>query len=116
MFKPYAIVDESPDEITYEFKTIYLWILYAILAAGWLAFVRKNEMLGMAAGGCMVVYFITVSLPYRRLGAITRRAAMSGSVRYSGSKWSFKKPLRITVPRAVAGDSGAGGKDRVEGG
>lgn len=115
MFKPYAIVDESPDEVTYEFKTIYLWILYAILAAGWLAFVRKNEILGMAAGGCMVVYFITVSLPYRRLGAITRRAAMSGSVKYSGSKWSFKKPLRITVPRAVAGEGGSGGKDRVEG-
>ena len=101
MFKPYAIVEESPDEITYEFKTIYLGILYVILVAGWLAFVRKNEILGMAAGGCMVFYFITVSLPYRRLGAITKRAAMSGSVRYSGSKWSFKKPLRITVPRAV---------------
>lgn len=61
MFKPYAIVDESPDEITYEFKTIYLWIPYAILAAGWFAFVRKNQVLGMAAGGCMVVYLKTRS-------------------------------------------------------
>jgi hypothetical protein len=111
MFKPYAIVEESPEEITYEFKTIYLWILYAILAAGWLAFMRKNEILGTAAGGCMVVYFITVSLPYRRLGAITKRAAMSGSVKYSGSKWSFKKPLRITVPRAAVGEGGGVGSD-----
>jgi hypothetical protein len=35
---------------------------------------------------------------------------MSGSVEYSGSKWSFKKPLRITVSRGFAGEGGGGGK------
>ena len=32
MLKPYSTVEETPSEITYEFKTIYLWILYGILA------------------------------------------------------------------------------------
>jgi hypothetical protein len=31
----------------------------------------------------------------------------------TGSKWSFKKPLRITVPRAIAEEGGSGGRDPV---
>ncbi len=49
----------------------------------------------------MLFYFLTVSIQYRKLGAITKQAAMSGSVKYSGSKWSFVKPLRVTITKAV---------------
>lgn len=55
MLKPYSIVEETPDETTYEFKTIYLWILYGILAVGGIGLVLKEPILGYAAGGCMLV-------------------------------------------------------------
>jgi hypothetical protein len=41
MFKPYSIVEETPEETTYEFKTIYLWILYGILIVGMIGLVLR---------------------------------------------------------------------------
>lgn len=102
MLKPYSIVEETHDEITYEFKTIYLWILYGILIVGGIGFVIKEPSLRIAAGVCMLFYFLTVSLQYRKLGSITKQAAMIGSVKYAGSKWSFSKPLRITITKTNA--------------
>lgn len=113
MLKPYSIVEVTSDETTYEFKTIYLWILYGILAVGGIGFFMKVPILGYIAGGCMLVYFLTVSLQYRKLGAITKQAALNGSVRYSGSKWSFSNPLRVAIPKNNAEDA-AGQSATVE--
>ena len=102
MLKPYSIVEETSDETTFEFKTIYLWLLYGILAVGGIGLFLKEPILGYVAGGCMLVYFLTVSLQYRKLGAMTKQAALNGSVKYSGSKWSFSNPLRVTIPKTNA--------------
>lgn len=102
MLKPYSIVEETPEEITYEFKTIYLWMLYGILIVGGIGFLLKEPTLGIAAGVFMIFYFLTVSLQYRKLGSITKQATMVGSVKYAGSKWSFSKPLRITITKTNA--------------
>ncbi len=99
MLKPYAVVEESADEITYEFKAIYVWMLYGILLAGGLGLALKHTALGIIAGVGMLIYFFTISLQYRRLGAITKQAALRGWVKYSGSKWSFSKPLRVTITK-----------------
>lgn len=96
-FKPYSIVEETAEETTYEFKTIYLWVLYGIMMVGMIGLALRNTTLMTIGGVCLVVYFFTVSLQYRRFGAITKKAAMIGSVRFSGSKWSFSKPLRIMI-------------------
>ncbi len=103
MFKPYSTIEDSPESITFEFKTIYLWVLYGILALGGIGFLLKEPMLGYVAGGCLLAYFLTVSLEYRKLGAMTRQAALNGSVEYSGSKWSFSNPLRVTIPKPNSG-------------
>ena len=102
MFKPYSIVEETPEETTYEFKTIYLWILYGIVIVGMIGLVLRVTTLTTVGGVCMVIYFLTVSLQYRRLGTITKQAAMTGSVKFSGRKSSFSKPLRITITKANA--------------
>jgi uncharacterized membrane protein YraQ (UPF0718 family) len=102
MFKPYSIVEETPEETIYEFKTIYLWILYGIVIVGMIGLVLRITTLTTVGGVCMVIYFLTVSLQYRRLGTITKQAAMTGSVKFSGSKASFSKPLRITITKANA--------------
>ena len=102
MLKPYSIVDESSNETTFEFRTIYLWILYGIFAVGGIGLFLKEPTLGYVAGGCMLIYFLTVSLQYRKLGAMTKQAALNSSVKYSGSKWSFSNPLRVTIPKTNA--------------
>ena len=102
MLKPYSIVEETSDETTFEFKTIYLWGLYGILSVGGIGLFLKEPILGYVAGGCMLAYFLTVSLQYRKLGVMTKQAALNGSVKYSGSKWSFSNPLRVTIPKTNA--------------
>lgn len=106
MFKPYSIVEETPEQITYEFKTIYLWILYFILLLGGTGFVLKEQWLMYTSASAFVLYFLTVSIPYRKLGNITNKAAMEGTVKYSGSKWSFSKPLRVSVPNSETKENG----------
>ena len=43
MLKPYSTVEETSGEITYEFKTIYLWILYGIPIMGGIGLRIKNH-------------------------------------------------------------------------
>ena len=102
MFKPYSVVEETHEEVTYEFKTIYLWILYGILIIGGIGLATKEPIIGTVATGCMLIYFFTVSLPYQKLAKIIKRAALTGSVKYSGSKWSFSNPLRMTISKLNA--------------
>ena len=98
MLKPYSVIEITREVVTYEFKTIYLWGLYGILVIGGFSIFFEENVLAMIAGGCMLTYFFAVSLPYRKLAAITKHAALTGTVKYSGSKWSFSNPLRITIP------------------
>lgn len=108
MFSPIHIAGVTDDEITYEFRTIYLWILYGILIVGGLGLLFRQPLVMIMAAGWMVFYFFTVSVQYRRLGVLTKKAAMEGTVKISGSKWSFKQPLRITLPRSIAQQGGPG--------
>lgn len=102
LLRPYSVVADTAVETTYEFKTIYLWILYGIALVGIIGLVIRNTALTTIGGICMVVYFLTVSLQYRKLGAITKQAALTVSVKFSGNKWSFSKPLRITISKTAS--------------
>ena len=102
MLNAYSVVEETPEETTYEFKTIYMWLLYGILAIGGLGLVIGNTWLTTLSGVSMFLYFFTVSLRSRKIGTLTKQAAMKGSVRLSGSQWSFSNPLRITIRRPGA--------------
>ena len=56
-FKPYSIVEETTEETTYEFKTIYLWVLYGIMMVGMIGLALRNTTLMTIGGVCLVVYF-----------------------------------------------------------
>ena len=102
MFKPYSVVEDTNEEVTYEFKTIYVWVLYGILMIGGIGFAISEPIIGAIAAGCMLIYFFTVSLSYQKLGRTIRKAALTGSVKYTGSKWSFSNPLRVTISKSNA--------------
>ena len=99
MLKPYRQVEETDDYVVYEFRTIYLYLLYSILgmiAAGYLASVLA---LSIAGGVLMDLYFLLVFTQYMRLGRKIKRAAKKTSVEMSGSKWSFSRPLRAKIKK-----------------
>lgn len=98
MFKPYK-QEEYADSVVYEFKTAYLYVMYAFMAlivVGYFASIRAFLVSGALL---LILYFLLVSTQYMKLGQITKRAAQVNSVEMSGSKWSFSKPLRIKINR-----------------
>ena len=97
MLRPYRQVDETGDQVVYEFRTVYLYVLYGIMgviAAGLLA---RVSVLSIAGTVLMGLYFLLVSTQYMGLNAKIKRASKSSSVEMSGSKWSFSSPLRVKI-------------------
>jgi len=64
MFKPIIIVEETEDTTVYEYKTVFLWILYAILLVMIVGFAAQIQIVSLVGFGLMVVYFFTVSIKY----------------------------------------------------
>lgn len=95
--KPYSIIEDSPQRTTYEYKAIYVWALYIILGFVALGIIQKENIILIPSLALMVLYTIFVSSQYIQIGKTTKEAMKHGSVEMTGSKWSFKAPLRVTI-------------------
>ena len=99
MLKPYRQVEENEQYTVYEFKTIYLYVMYTfliMLLVGWLANIQPLSVCG---GVLMMLYFLLVSTQYMGLSNRIKRAAKESSVEMSGSKWSFSNPLTVKTKK-----------------
>lgn len=101
MFKPYRKVEVTEAFVVYECRTVYLYVMYGILASIAVGYLAGIPALLVSGGALMLLYLLLVSTQYMKLGRITKRAALSTSVEISGSKWSFAKPLRIKISTDV---------------
>lgn len=99
MPKPYKVIEETQDHTVYEYKTIYLWILYAILGILGAGLLSGVEHLSAVGGGLMVLYFLCVSIPYRQLGKLQREVMATCSVEITGNKCSFTNPLQVKISK-----------------
>ena len=102
LFKPYRRIEESDEFVVYEFRTGFVYLLYAILliiGAGYLIDQSAVSYMGI---GLMVLYLCLVSTQYRTLSKRINRAAVEATVEFSGSKWSFGNPLRVQIPKEFA--------------
>ena len=102
MMKPYKVVNEDDQWVTYEFRTIYMYLLYVILAVALAGFWTGIGWLSFAGGGLMVLFFLTVSIPAIPFHSRIRKAMRQNGVELSGSKWSFVQPLKIKLVKGVA--------------
>ena len=98
MFKPYKEIERNKEFTVYEFKTIFLWFLYLILASIAFGFFADIMTLAIVGGICMFFYFALVSTQYMGLNRKIKKASKEEAVEISGSKWSFQKPLRVKIP------------------
>lgn len=101
MLKPYKIVGETKNYITYEFKASFLYVLYTILIALLIGIGLEIAWLSAVALALMVIFFIIVSLPSIPVYRSIRKATRKCKVEVSGNKWSFKKPLRVKMRKSA---------------
>ncbi len=99
MFKPIVKIEEDDEVVVYEYRTVYLWALYAIVLMTVVGCVAGIGVMSLVGCVLMVGYFLTVSTSYIFHGREIRRAARDGGLHFSGSKWSFKNPLRVTISK-----------------
>ena len=99
IFKPYIVSEETDEFITYEYKTIYLYAMYCIFALMISGFMTGISALSIVGGVLMVIFFFTVSLKYMTVSRKVKAAMLSGKAEFSGSKFSFKNPLRTTIKK-----------------
>lgn len=109
MLNPISVVEENSEQTVYEYATIYLWILYAILAIIGIGFISQTNLITGAGSVLMIIYFFTVSTKYRKHGKEMKQATSKGSIQITGNKWSFKNPLRVTIPKELNTEPGGGG-------
>jgi len=102
MFKPYRLVEGSEKFVVYEFKTIFVYLLYAILLIILVGYLTNQSVAEFTGIGLMVFYLCFVSTQYMGLSKKIKQASLESTVESSGSKWSFTKPLRIQIPRDFA--------------
>jgi hypothetical protein len=98
LFKPYRQIEVTDEFVVFEFRTGFVYLLYAILliiGAGYLF----NQSVVSYAGVClMLLYLCLVSTQYRSLSKRISQASAEATVEFSGSKWSFTNPLKVKIP------------------
>ena len=101
LFKPYRRIEESDEFIVYEFRTGFVYLLYAILLIIAFGYLTDQSVVSYTGLGLMVLYLCLVSTQYRTLSKRINRASAEAKVEYSGSKWSFANPLRAQIPKEL---------------
>ena len=99
LFKPYRRIEESDEFVVYEFRTDFVYLLYAILLIIAFGYLTDQSVVSYTGLGLMVLYLCLVSTQYRTLSKRINRASAEAKVEYSGSKWSFANPLRAQIPK-----------------
>ncbi len=97
LFKPYRRIEESDEFIVYEFRTGFVYLLYAILLIIAFGYLTDQSVVSYTGLGLMVLYLCLVSTQYRTLSKRINRAAAEATVEFSGNKWSFANPLRVKI-------------------
>ena len=107
---PYRVIAETEEYTICEFKPWYFYILYSILVMILVGLLTDLGVVLSAGIVSILIYFLVVTLPYLRFHQRSRKAMREGYVQISGSKWSFRRPLRVKIMKY----SGQTNGDRVE--
>ena len=97
MLKPYLIFAESETSITYQYSTLYSWILLGLLVFMFVGIFLNNIALQSISAVLIVLYFSATLILGREVTNKIKHALKSGSVEVSGGKYSFSRPLKIKV-------------------
>ena len=106
----FRLIDRSDTEVTFEYQTLLGYWMYVSIV-GYIAALAypAPAYVEWVAFGSVLIYFITVFLPSRSTSKMLQTAMRESSLKMRGSRWSFSRPLTITVPAEFV--AGPGGPD-----
>jgi hypothetical protein len=105
LFKPYRQIEASDEFVVYEFRTGFVYLLYAILLIIGAGYLFHQSAVSYGGVGLMLLYLCLVSTQYRSLSKRISQASAEATVEFSGSKWSFANPLKVKIPNDYVNDS-----------
>ncbi|WP_193166151.1 hypothetical protein [Microbulbifer hainanensis] len=98
---PYKVIAEDDQSVTYEYNSVFTWVLYLILCILVSGIVIDSNKIQLV-GALLIFCYFGIKLGFG--GSTTKKvekALKAGSVQLSGDKHSFKNPLRVKVPKIV---------------
>ena len=95
--KQYKIIEENETHIIYEYRTVYTWILYAVLLIMAAGLIIPNDFLKIIGSVFIALYFITKLALGNEVNSKIQAAMRFNSIQLSGKKASFGNPLRIKL-------------------
>lgn len=101
MLKPYRITEETDDNITYQYNSLYSWVLISIIILLFLGIYLENTLLEVISIVLVALYFFAKLVFGREVTSRIRQALKAGSVQLSGGKYSFSNPLKIKVAKRI---------------
>ena len=99
MFDAYKIIEDNEQQITYEYNSLLTWGIFAALGAGLLGIFLGIFFLQVLCGLAMVIYLYIGFTKVAPINKKVRAALREGSLTMEGSKYSFAKPLRLSITR-----------------
>ena len=96
LFKPYRLIEKTDAFVVYEFRTGFVYLLYAILLTIGLGYFTQVNAVSYTGMGLVVLYLCTVTTQYCNLSKKISQNTVT--VESSGSKWSFVNSLQVQIP------------------
>ena len=97
--KTYIEIEANDEHILYQHNTLCGWWLYLSIVLMVIGFAPALSIIGSVGAASILIYAVVVFIPSWRVARVLRQAVFIKGVRYSGSRWSFANPLRISIPR-----------------
>lgn len=99
MLKPYTVISETEEHITYQYNPMCSWALYFVLMIFVAAMIIEAVITTYIAVIAFIVYILLVTARAFKVSSQIKKIALNHKIQISGSKHSFKNPLIIVVPK-----------------
>lgn len=99
MLKPYTVISETEEHITYQYNPMCSWALYFVLMIFVAATIINSVITTSIAIVAFVLYILLVTVRAFKVSSQIKKIVLNHKVQISGSKHSFKNPLIIVVPK-----------------
>jgi hypothetical protein len=96
---PYRVIEEDATHVTYEYRSLWSWMLIVIALLLGVGIAHQNELMRMVGIALVALFFLGRMVLGKEASSRIRAAMASQTVQISGNKWSFKNPLRFRVPK-----------------
>ena len=97
MIEAYKILEDTPKRITYQYNSLLTWGIFAALSIGLAGVFLGIFLLQVLCGIAMVIYLYIGFTKVNPVNKKVRAALRDGTLTMEGSKYSFQRPLCLTI-------------------